>query len=58
MLTLPAAAAIGALTFGITRIFGTGAFGPVLVSVAIVIGMVWVFTRRLQRGPAVTAAEG
>ena len=28
VLTLPAAAAVGALTYGITRIFGTGAAGP------------------------------
>ena len=28
ILTLPAAAAIGALTYGVTRIFGTGAAGP------------------------------
>jgi len=30
ILTLPAAAAIGAATYGFTRIFGTGALGPVL----------------------------
>jgi PiT family inorganic phosphate transporter len=34
LLTLPAAAGLGALTYGITRIFGTGAAGPVVVSVA------------------------
>jgi PiT family inorganic phosphate transporter len=56
VLTLPAAAVIGAGTFGVTRIFGTGAVGPVIVSVGIVIGMAWVFARRLSRGPAVTAA--
>jgi inorganic phosphate transporter, PiT family len=32
VLTLPAAAAIGALSYGITRIFGTGALGPMIVS--------------------------
>jgi PiT family inorganic phosphate transporter len=32
LLTLPAAAAIGGLTYGITRIFGTGSAGPVIVS--------------------------
>ena len=32
LLTLPAAAAIGAATYGVTRIFGTGALGPVLVT--------------------------
>ena len=34
LLTLPAAAAIGALAYGVTRIFGTGALGPVLVTLA------------------------
>ena len=34
ILTLPAAAAIGALTYGVTRIFGTGAAGPLIVSIA------------------------
>ena len=32
LLTLPAAAAIGAATYGFTRIFGTGALGPVMVT--------------------------
>jgi PiT family inorganic phosphate transporter len=58
ILTLPAAAGIGALTFGVTRIFGTGAFGPVVVSIAILIGAAYVFARRLKQGPAMTAAEG
>jgi inorganic phosphate transporter, PiT family len=31
LLTLPAAAAIGGLTYGVTQIFGTGALGPVVV---------------------------
>jgi len=31
VLTLPAAAAIGAATYGFTRIFGTGAAGPLIV---------------------------
>src|SRR3954468_6220100 len=30
ILTLPAAAAIGAATYGVTRLFGTGAVGPVV----------------------------
>ncbi len=31
ILTLPAAAAIGGATYGVTRLFGTGAAGPVIV---------------------------
>ena len=34
LLTLPAAAAIGAATYGFTQIFGTGAPGPVMVSLS------------------------
>jgi PiT family inorganic phosphate transporter len=46
ILTLPGAAGVGAATYGITRIFGTGAVGPVIVSLAC-LGLVGVlFTRR------------
>jgi inorganic phosphate transporter, PiT family len=55
IVTLPAAAAIGALTYGVTRLFGTGAAGPLIVSALILIGSVWLFSRRTQHGPAVTA---
>jgi PiT family inorganic phosphate transporter len=55
VLTLPAAAAMGALTYGITRIFGTGAAGPLIVSVALLLTVLLVFLRRLQRGSALTA---
>ncbi len=39
LLTLPAAGAIGAFTYGVTRIFGTGALGPVVVSL-LTIGLI------------------
>src|ERR671914_35132 len=55
VLPLPAAAGMGALTYGVTRIFGTGAAGPLIVSVLILIGSAWLFSRRAQQGPAVTA---
>ncbi len=57
VLTLPAAAGIGALTYGVTRLFGTGAAGPVIVSVLILAGSAALMARRAQRGPAVSAAE-
>src|ERR687893_499001 len=38
VLTLPAAAVIGAITYLLTRVFGTGAAGPIIVSALIVIG--------------------
>jgi inorganic phosphate transporter, PiT family len=56
ILTLPAAAAIGALAYGITRIFGTGAAGPVVVSALIVAGAAALLARRAARGPAATTA--
>ncbi len=34
LLTLPMAAAIGALTYGVTQMFGDGALGPILISAA------------------------
>ncbi len=55
VLTLPATAAIGALTFGVTRIFGTGALGPAVVSSLILAGSAALVARRAQRGPAATA---
>jgi PiT family inorganic phosphate transporter len=57
VLTLPAAAAMGGVTYAITRLFGTGASGPVVVSALILAGSAALFLRRAQRGPAVTAAE-
>jgi inorganic phosphate transporter, PiT family len=57
VLTLPAAASIGAVTYGVTRIFGTGALGPVVVSIGILGGSAVLFARRAARGPAVTAPE-
>jgi PiT family inorganic phosphate transporter len=54
LLTLPAAASVGALTFGITRIFGTGALGPALVAVSLLGLLVAVFGRRLAEGRALT----
>ena len=58
VLTLPASAAIGGAVYGVTRIFGTGALGPVVVSVAILALTSAVFARRLQRGSPITAPQG
>jgi PiT family inorganic phosphate transporter len=59
VLTLPAAAAMGAVVYAITRLFGTGAVGPVVVSVLILAGSALLFARRAQqaRAPATTAAK-
>ena len=55
LLTLPAAAAIGAASYGFTSIFGDGAVGPLLVSVmAIGLGLA-LFAQRIRRGQPVPA---
>jgi len=58
LLTLPAAAAIGALAYGLTRIFGTGALGPVLVTLASISLIAALFARRAQKGAPVPASSG
>src|ERR671925_815825 len=59
VLTLPAAAAIGGLTYAVTRLFGTGAVGPIVVTVLILVGSALLFARRAQqaRTPTTTAVE-
>jgi inorganic phosphate transporter, PiT family len=61
ILTLPGAAVIGGLTYLVTRAFGTGAIGPIVVSVAIVVAGTILFARRSREGVApgvVPATEG
>jgi PiT family inorganic phosphate transporter len=57
IVTLPASAAIGALTYGVTRVFGTGAVGPIVVSAVILAGSAVLFVKRAQQSGAVPAAE-
>src|SRR5919201_3874689 len=58
VLTLPASASVGALTYGVTRVFGTGAAGPLVVSV-LALGLLAVgFARRLAAGRTLTAEGG
>jgi PiT family inorganic phosphate transporter len=57
ILTIPAAGAIGALTYGVTRIFGTGSVGPVVVSAVLIAIIGLTFARRLRQGSPITAAE-
>jgi PiT family inorganic phosphate transporter len=56
LLTLPAAAAIGALAYGLTAIFGSGALGPVLVTLMSLSLIVAVFARRSREGAPVPAS--
>jgi inorganic phosphate transporter, PiT family len=55
ILTLPCAAAIGAVTYGVTQIFGTGAAGVVIVAVAALGAGTYLFLRRSQGGEPAAA---
>jgi len=55
ILTLPAAAAIGAVVYGVSSVFGSGALGPVLVSLCAVLLIAGLFGRRLSQGRPLTA---
>ena len=55
ILTLPAAAAVGALTYGITAVFGDGALGPLLVALSLVSVLMAALGRRVAQGRTLTA---
>ena len=55
LLTLPAAAVIGAAVYGFTHIFGSGALGPVLVTLLALAAITTIFVRRARQGSPVPA---
>jgi PiT family inorganic phosphate transporter len=55
VLTIPAAAVFGGVTYGVTQLFGSGAAGPLVVSVALVLVTAGLLARRLQQGSPITA---
>ena len=55
VLTVPAAAVVGGATYGLTRIFGTGALGPLVVSISLLAVLAAIFGRRAAQGRALTA---
>jgi PiT family inorganic phosphate transporter len=55
VLTLPAAAVIGAITYGLTRLFGTGAAGPLVISILILAAGAVLFARRARQATLVSA---
>jgi PiT family inorganic phosphate transporter len=54
-LTLPASAFIGALVYAISSVFGSGALGPLVVSLSILGVVLAFFGRRISRGQVLTA---
>ncbi|HWM55538.1 MAG TPA: inorganic phosphate transporter [Solirubrobacterales bacterium] len=56
LLTLPAAAAFGGITYAVTEIFGSGAVGPVVVSIAALAASAALFARRSQQGSPLPAS--
>jgi PiT family inorganic phosphate transporter len=57
VLTLPAAAAIGGLVYAFSSLFGGGAIGPIVVSVAVLGVIAAIFARRLS-SERLVPAEG
>ena len=55
LLTFPAAAGIGGLVYGVTRIFGDGALGPVLIALAGIAMVALAFARRIRQRTPVPA---
>lgn len=58
VLTLPAAAAIGAFTYGVTVVAGGGAVGPVAISVISLVAIAAAFVRRARTGAPVADGTG
>jgi inorganic phosphate transporter, PiT family len=54
-LTIPAAGLFGGVVYGITTLFGSGAAGPLVISIAMLIFTAVALARRLQRGSPITA---
>jgi PiT family inorganic phosphate transporter len=55
VLTLPAAAAVGGLTYAVVALFGTGGAGPLVVSALLLGALTVAFARRLATGRTLTA---
>jgi inorganic phosphate transporter, PiT family len=56
VLTLPASAGMAAIVYGVTRLFGSGALGPIVVAAALLVAGIALFARRAQPrvAPSVT----
>jgi PiT family inorganic phosphate transporter len=54
VLTLPASAAVGGLTYAVVSALGTNDVGPIVVSAALLAGLAYVLVRRLVAGRPLT----
>ncbi len=57
VLTLPAAALMGGFVYVLSRLFGHGAIGPLVISLALLLAVAAVFVRRLQQPVPAPAAS-
>lgn len=57
VLTLPAAGLCAGLVYWFSRLFGSGAIGPVIVSIIAAVALALVFFRRTKKGPPVAEAS-
>ena len=57
LLTLPAAALMGGLVEGVMELFGTGAVGPLVIAIALVVMLAVIFGRRAAQGRLLTAED-
>jgi PiT family inorganic phosphate transporter len=55
VLTIPAAATVGAVTYGVVALFGDGAVGPVVVAALLVVALIVWGARRMLAGRTLTA---
>jgi PiT family inorganic phosphate transporter len=55
VLTLPAAAAVGGLTYAVVALFGAGEAGPAVVAGLLLVVLTVAFARRLATGRTLTA---
>jgi PiT family inorganic phosphate transporter len=56
ILTLPAAGALGALVYALTRVFGTGVAGPIVITVVLLAVLIATFARRIQQATPAPSA--
>jgi PiT family inorganic phosphate transporter len=56
-LTLPAAALMGGVVYAISTLFGNGAIGPLVISLALLLALAVVFIRRLQQATPAPATS-